>query len=66
MSTKEMIVSMLDLLTEEQLTDILMFAEDFLTPNAETKKAIEETEYILKHPDEYKSYANIEEILNDE
>jgi len=43
-----------------------MFAEDFLTPNDETKKAIEETEYILQHPDEYKSYSSIEEILNDE
>ncbi|MGN0605828.1 MAG: hypothetical protein ACI4JM_04835 [Oscillospiraceae bacterium] len=66
MSTREMVIGILDLLTEEQLTDVLMFAEDFLTPNAETKKAIEETEYILKHPDEYKSYTNIEEILNDE
>ena len=65
MSTREMVIGILDLLTEEQLTDVLMFAEDFLTPNAETKKAIEETEYILKHPDEYKSYTNIEEILND-
>ena len=66
MNTREMVIGILDLLTEEQLTDVLMFAEDFLTPNAETKKAIEETEYILKHPDEYKSYTNIEEILNDE
>ena len=66
MNTREMVIGILDLLTEEQLTDVLMFAEDFLTPNAETKKAIEETEYILKHPDEYKSYTNIEELLNDE
>lgn len=55
MSTREMVINILDLLTE-----------DFLTPNDETKKAIEETEYILQHPDEYKSYSSIEEILNDE
>ncbi len=66
MSTREMVINILDLLTEEQLKDVMMFAEDFLTPNDETKKAIEETEYILQHPDEYKSYSSIEEILNDE
>ena len=65
MSTKETVISILDMLTEEQLMDVLVFAEDFLKPNDKTVKAIEETEYILKHPEEFKSYTNVNELFED-
>lgn len=65
MSTKETVISILDMLTEEQLMDVLVFAEDFLKPNDKTVKAIEETEYMLKHPEEFKSYTNVNELFED-
>lgn len=34
-------------------------------PNAETIKALEETEEILKHPERYKKYSSFDEALKD-
>lgn len=65
MSVKETIISVLDMLTEEQQWDILLHAEEFLTPNEETLAALEEAEYIATHPDEFKSFNNVEEMLED-
>ncbi|MDE6102073.1 MAG: hypothetical protein K2F73_03770 [Ruminococcus sp.] len=65
MSVKETIISVLDMLTEEQQWDILLHAEEFLTPNEETLSALEEAEYIATHPDEFKSFNTIEEMLED-
>lgn len=65
MSTKENIINILNMLTEEQLMDVLVFAEDFLKPNDKTVKAIEETEYMLKHLEEFKSYTNVNELFED-
>ena len=65
MSVKETIISVLDMLTEEQQWDILLHAEEFLTPNEETLAALEEAEYICTHPDEFKSFNTVEEMLED-
>ena len=65
MSVKETIISVLDMLTEEQQWDILLHAEEFLPPNEETLAALEEAEYISTHPDEFKSFNTVEEMLED-
>ena len=56
MSTRETIISVLDMLTEDQLLELLSKAKNFLTPNNETLKAFEETEYISNHPGEFKTF----------
>lgn len=65
MSVKETIISVLDMLTEEQQWDILLHAEEFLTPNEETLSALKEAEYISTHPDEFKSFSTVAEMLED-
>lgn len=44
MSTREIIVNMLDNLTEEQLKGIMFLLQSFSIPNQETLDAIEESE----------------------
>ena len=34
-------------------------------PNNETKEAIREAEYIVSHPDEFKSYSSVDEMFKD-
>lgn len=34
-------------------------------PNAETRAAIEETQEMAKHPERYKSYNNVDEMMED-
>lgn len=34
-------------------------------PNVDTLEALRETEEILKHPDQYKSYGNVDEMFRD-
>lgn len=65
MSVKETIISVLDMLTEEQQWDILLHAEEFLNPNEETLAALEEAEYIATHPDEFESFNTVEELFED-
>lgn len=36
-----------------------------LKPNAETQKAFDEAEDIVRHPERYKQYENFEEVLQD-
>lgn len=64
MSTKEIIVSMLDSLTERQLESIAILIESFSVPNQETLEAIEESEKMLKDPDT-KIYDSLEELFED-
>lgn len=44
MSTKEIVVGMLDILTEEQLKSIAALIESFVVPNAATIEAMEDIE----------------------
>lgn len=65
MSLKETIISVLDMLTEEQQRNLLLYAEEFLTPNDDTLSALEEAEYISEHPDEFRSFSSVGEMFED-
>ncbi len=41
------------------------FEINYPTPNAETLAAIEECEDAIKHPEKYKSYTNVEEMMEE-
>lgn len=64
MSTKEIVVGMLDALNEEQLNGLMMLIRSFLTPNDETVEAMEETECMLGDPNA-KKYNSVEELFED-
>jgi hypothetical protein len=53
------------MLSEEQLYELLLKAEDFLEPNDDTIEAMKECEYMLEHPEECKSYTNVQEMFED-
>lgn len=61
---------MLDMLSDEQLEGLCMFIGSVLEiPNEETLAAMAETEDMIKNPQNYKSYNNVDtmfrEILNE-
>lgn len=64
MSTKEIVVSMLDVLNEEQLNGLMIFIRSFLQPNSETIEAMEEAERLLNDPNT-KKYSSVEELFKD-
>lgn len=43
----------------------MLKAEDFLELNDDTVEAMEECEYMLKHPEEYKGYTDVQEMFED-
>lgn len=65
MTSKEMMISILDMLNEEQLRELMLYAETYLHPNEETLAAMTETEDILAHPENYKGYTSVDEMMED-
>ncbi|MGN0642196.1 MAG: hypothetical protein ACI4JJ_03545 [Huintestinicola sp.] len=64
MSTKEIVTSMLDSLTEEQLNGIMVLIRSFTRPNSETEAAINECEELLNDPDA-RRYKSVDELFED-
>lgn len=62
MSTKEIVVSMLDILTEEQLKSIAALIESFAAPNAITQAAMEDVEHGRNLS---KPFHSVEELMED-
>lgn len=66
MSTKEMAYSCIDSMTEQQM---LEFIRDQLglddIPNQETLEALAELKYMKAHPEEYKSYINVDAMFDE-
>ena len=46
-------------------TQSIPFKLKMETPNRKTKKALKEAERIEKHPDKYKKYDSVEELMED-
>lgn len=71
MSTREMAISCIDNMSEQQM---LEFIRDQIglddIPNAETLEALAELKYMKAHPEEYKRYVSAEaafaEILSED
>ena len=66
MSTREMAYSILDGMSEKEL---LAFVYEHLgfsgIPNQETLDAFEELHYMEEHPEEYKSYDDVDEMFQE-
>ena len=52
-------------LTKCVKTSSIPFMIEEPKPSKELKKALKEVDYMMKHPDEYKSYNSIEELFKD-
>ena len=66
MSTKEMLYSEINNLTEDQMKGLLLFIRGFYKiENNETLSAIKEVEDMKKNPDKYKGYTDVDEMMRD-
>jgi hypothetical protein len=65
MSVKETIIGILDRLNEDQLSELLSYAENLLLLNDDNViKSMEESERLLSDPN-VKTYKNFDEILEE-
>ena len=66
MSTREMAYNVIDIMTEEQLSE---FLRNYLgldeIPNSDTLEALLELRYMEQHPEEYKTYESAENMFKD-
>lgn len=67
MSIKEIAYDIFDNLTEQQLKGfVLMFGSfDSEVPSEELLEAFAEVEEMKKHPERYKSYTDVDEMMRD-
>lgn len=66
MSTREMLYSEINNLTEDQMKGLLLFIRGFYRiENNETLSAIQEVEDMKKNPDKYKGYTDVNEMMRD-
>ena len=67
MSTKEMLIEHLDDLTESQQQSLLLFLLSMTNQNlnAESLAAMQEVEDMERHPEQYKTYTDIDELMKD-
>ena len=68
MSFKERIISGENDLSEEQLEKIYIYMCGVINseiPNEETIEAMAEAEDIIAHPEKYKSYTSVDEMMKD-
>ena len=52
------------IMTKEEDDNVLKTIKE-LEPSKELKEALEELDYMEKHPEEYKSYTNLEDLMKD-
>ena len=66
MSTREMAYNVIDIMTEEQLSE---FLRNYLgldeMPNSDTLESLLELRYMEQHPEEYKTYESAENMFKD-
>ena len=66
MSTREMAYDVIDIMTEEQLSE---FLRNYLgldeMPNSDTLESLLELRYMEQHPEEYKTYESAENMFKD-
>lgn len=68
MSTRKRVLDFFELLTEEQLSELIkIFGEcDPSDPlDEDTFETLAEVEYMKRHPEKYKSYSSAEEMVAD-
>lgn len=65
MSTKEILYTMIEEMTEQQMQGLIMLLGGYNEPNEETIAAIKETKKMKLHPENYKSYDCAEDMLED-
>ena len=66
MNTRDKVISMIDMLSEQQLEGLCMFMGGILDiPNDETLEAMAETEDMIKNPQNYKSYSNVDQMFEE-
>ena len=69
MSTKELAYDMIENLTEEQLNALIVILKGWEVeneiPNEETLEAIEEVKRMEAHPEQYKSYTDVDEMMRE-
>lgn len=66
MSTREMAYNVIDIMTEEQLSE---FLRNYLgldeMPDSDALEALLELRYMEQHPEEYKTYESAENMFKD-
>lgn len=66
MSTRELAYSIIDGMSDEQLSAfIALFGEIAETPNGETLEAIREVEDMKLHPEKYKGYNDVDAMFKE-
>lgn len=66
MNTKEIAYTIIDSMTEQELKAFVYRYLGFDgIPNQETLDALEELKYMEKHPEEYKTYDNVDEMFEE-
>lgn len=65
MSTREQVHTMIDEMNDEQLAELVVFISNYYEPNTETLNALKEVEDMKKHPENYKAYDDVEEMIEE-
>lgn len=68
MGIREIAYDIIDNFSEEQLKGFILMCRglvDIEIPNEETLEAFEEVEEMIKNPEKYKGYTDIDELFND-
>lgn len=61
MSTKELVYSLIDHMTDEQLEALVLYIKGLSEqPNEETAEALREVEDMKKNPEKYKGYDDVD------
>ena len=61
MSTKELVYSLIDHMTDEQLEALVLYIKSLSEqPNEETAEALREVEDMKKNPEKYKGYDDVD------
>lgn len=66
MSTREMAISCIDNMSEQQMLEFIrdQYGLDEI-PNQETLEALAELKYMKAHPEEYKSYISVDQMFDE-
>lgn len=66
MSNKELAYSIIDGMSEKQLEAFIGFVKGFADiPNSDTLEAIREVEDMKRHPENYKSYTDVDAMFKE-
>ena len=67
MSTREKVINTISLLSDEQLEGLYRFLRGFFKdiPNDDTLASFAELEDMKQHPENYKSYTDLDEMFRD-